>query len=733
MFKHLILLLFGALGSLLLNAQIPAIEWENTIGGTGTETIPKIKQTPDGGFIIGGASDSEVSGDKTGVNYGYPDYWVVKVDSNGNTQWDLTLGGSGNDFLTCLDNTTDGGFILGGWSKSGISGVKTSPNYGFGGDYWIIKLSGAGVIEWQKSIGGNSIDELYSIEQTLDGGYILGGTSSSDISGDKSENSDGYRDYWIVKLNSSGNIMWQHTYGGNQQDYLFDIEQTPDEGYIVGGQTYSSISGDKTENCYGGYDYWILRLNKFGNIIWQNNIGGLGDDQLRSIQPCPDGGFIVGGFSFSNIGGDKTEKSWKGPGYSTYDYWVIKLNAFGNIEWQNTIGGTNHDELSDVIATADNSYMVFGNSYSFNTGDKTIDTHGGADYWLIKLNYSGEILWQKVMGGIYSEFAGNIVQCNDSSYAIAGNSTSPISFEKTEDVIGFNDFWVVKLLPDECYASTEICNAIDDDCNGLIDDNVEHICEIISVGPTTFCQGGSVELTATYTGTNVQWKKDGIPIIGATFSNYTVTTKGTYSCETFSTCDTVQSNEIFVNVNKNPSAFISPDGPTIFCAGGSVLLSVTPVGGSTYQWYKGATPIAGATSLTYTATTSGNYKCRVTKAATGCYKNSNAIAVSVPCKLGLPAGEAGEMYNNQKTISFSPNPNYGIFLIEAQLGINNHELQQVIVEIYNNIGQLIYTTDARVIEGILKEELDINNLLPGLYFVKLCNNNVQSSINFFVY
>ncbi|MBK9457401.1 MAG: T9SS type A sorting domain-containing protein [Bacteroidetes bacterium] len=273
--------------------------------------------------------------------------------------------------------------------------------------------------------------------------------------------------------------------------------------------------------------------------------------------------------------------------------------------------------------------------------------------------------------------------------------------KKTEDVIGFNDFWVVKLLPDECYASTEICNAIDDDCNGLIDDNVEHICEIISVGPTTFCQGGSVELTATYTGTNVQWKKDGIPIIGATFSNYTVTTKGNYSCETFSTCDTVQSNEIFVNVNKNPSAFISPDGPTIFCTGGSVLLNVTPVGGSTYQWYKGASPIAGAISLSYTATTSGNYKCRVTKAATGCFKNSNAIAVSVTCR------EENNIIEN--TFSLYPNPANNFITIETDFSTK----------------KTIYLTDAlgQIVKTITTSEnnitIDLQGIASGVYFIKM--------------
>ncbi|QQR96354.1 MAG: hypothetical protein IPJ93_07000 [Bacteroidota bacterium] len=221
-------------------------------------------------------------------------------------EWQNTIGGNYTDQLYSIQQTTDGGYILGGWSESYISGDKTENSFGCS-DYWVVKLDSIGNIQWQNTIGGNSGDGLYSVQQTTDGGYILGGVSTSNISGDKTENSQGYIDYWVVKLDASGNIQWQNTIGGNSDDYLTSIQQTTDGGYILGGSSNSNISGDKTENSQGDYDYWVLKLDPTGNIQWQNTIGGSINDQLYSIQQTIDGGYILGGWSNSNISGDKTE------------------------------------------------------------------------------------------------------------------------------------------------------------------------------------------------------------------------------------------------------------------------------------------------------------------------------------------------------------------------------------------------------------------------------------------
>ena len=247
----------------------------------------------------------------------------------------------------------------------------------------------------------------------------------------------------------------------------------------------------------------------------------------------------------------------------------------------------------------------------------------------------------------------------------------------------------------------EICNLIDDNCSGVADEDIIITITIAASGATTFCQGSNVVLSATHNGTTLQWKKNGTNIPGATGLNYTATTSGNYTCVTTSLCGITTSNTLLVIANKNPNALITADGPTIFCAGEDVILSEIPVGGCAYQWYKGNNPIAGATSVNYTATVTGNYKCRVTKIATGCFKNSNVIPVSVVCKEGEIMGS--------KDISIYPNPTTGYITIETN---NDHEK---IICLYNSIGQIIFTTTKK--DNIIS--LDLHDHSAGIYFIKV--------------
>jgi len=686
-----------------LFGQAPGIEWQNTIGGTKEDYLYSVSQTTDGGYIIGGNSRSTHSGDKSESNWGIEyDYWVLKLNSAGGIEWQNTIGGSFVDFLSAVQQTADGGYILGGYSWSGISGDKTEPAMEY--DYWVVKLNNSGVIEWQNAIGGISMDFLTCLQQTADGGYILGGYAWSGISGDKTEISQGNYDYWVVKLNSIGIIEWQNTIGGSGSDYLYSIKQTSDGGYIIGGESNSNISGDKTEDMVGvpyNYDYWVLKLDNSGVIEWQNTIGGFGNDYLRSVQQTIDGGYVLGGYTYSGLSGDKIENS-----LGSYDYWVVKLNNSGLIEWQNSLGGSSEDYLYSVQQTADSGYILGGNSMSGISIDKSeINFNGSPDYWVVKLNNSGIKEWDNTIGGDDIEKFTAIQQTTDGGFILGGSSWSYISGDKTEPIIGSYDYWVLKLEAPACIPVPELCNSLDDNCNGLIDDGIIETISITAGGPISFCQGGSVLLTATYSGASVQWKKNGTNIPGATSATYNVTTKGNYSCVTTSACGTAESSTIFVNVIKNPNASISAGSPTTFCAGGSVVLTEVAVAGCTYQWYKGATPIAGATLLTYTATTAGNYKCRVTKAATGCFKNSNAIAVSVPCR------EGDNIIEN--TFSLYPNPANNFITIETDFSTE----------------KTIYITDAlgQIVKSITTSEdnitIDIQGIASGVYFIKMEDGN----------
>jgi hypothetical protein len=296
----------------------------------------------------------------------------------------------------------------------------------------------------------------------------------------------------------------------------------------------------------------------------------------------------------------------------------------------------------------------------------------------------------------------SVCQAADGGYILGGDSKSSISGDKTEAFLGNYDYWIVKLFPD-CIVSTELCNSLDDNCNGLIDDDITETILIAAGGATTFCQGGSVVLTATYSGTSVQWKRNGTNIPGATSANFIVTTKGTYTCQTSSICDIELSTGILVTVNKLPTSTITAGGSTTFCAGGSVVLTANTGGGLTYQWHKGASAIAGATSINYTATIAGTYRCKVTKAATGCEKVSNAIVVAVPCR----KGEILETQYENKLLIY-PNPAKEEITVSFE-----KEGTSTSVIITNITGQIVAEFDMMDPSNTI----DISNYAAGMYFI----------------
>jgi len=402
------------------------IEWQNTIGGNYYDQLNSIQQTSDGGYILGGWSNSGVSGDKTENSQGANDYWVVKLDPIGYIQWQNTIGGGSYDYLTSIQQTTDGGYILGGMSQSDVSGDKTEICQG-DFDYWVVKLDASGNIQWQNTIGGNSWDELESLEQTTDGGYILGGYSYSDISGDKTENCQGNHDYWVVKLDASGNIQWQNTIGGNLDDLLYSVQQTSDGGYILGGASGSGFSGDKTESSQGYFDYWVVKLYTTGNIQWQNTIGGGSLDHLNSIQQTSDGGYILGGVSISDISGDKTENS-----QGANDYWVVKLDASGNIQWQNIIGGNSGDYLTSIQQTTDGKYILGGYSESNISGDKTESSQGNFDYWVVKLTDKFNLINGKLFVDANSNTVQDAGEISFSNRIVTEQNTGRFTFSQQD-------------------------------------------------------------------------------------------------------------------------------------------------------------------------------------------------------------------------------------------------------------------------------------------------------------
>ncbi|WP_210466817.1 T9SS type A sorting domain-containing protein, partial [Rufibacter roseolus] len=300
-----------------------------------------------------------ISGDKTEASKGLDDYWVVRLDRDGNKLWDRSIGGSGSEIQQSLIQTSDGGYLLGGYSNTSISGDKTSGSRG-GYDYWVVKLDSEGNKLWDRTVGGSGNEEfLYALAQTLDGGYVLGANSGSGVSGDKTEASKGLSDYWVIRLDGDGNKLWDRTIGGNGIERLQSLILTSDGGYLLGGYSYSRYNGDKSEASRGLSDYWVVRLDENGNKVWDKTIGGdMSDDNLFGLAQASDGGFILGGNSTSNLSGDKTETN---DGESDYgsDYWLVKIFAPGEeplpVTWVSFEGRPSAEANSLAWATASES------------------------------------------------------------------------------------------------------------------------------------------------------------------------------------------------------------------------------------------------------------------------------------------------------------------------------------------------------------------------------------------
>jgi hypothetical protein len=286
---------------------------------SGWEQAKSIQQTSDGGYIVAGYTQSN-DGDVSANHGNFENYecWIVKLSPIGNIQWQKCLGGSDLDRAYSIQKTSDGGYIVAGYTYSNDGDV--SGNHG-GGDCWIVKLLPTGNIQWQKCLGGSGYDYANSIQQTSDGGYIVGGYTNSndgDVSGYHSNLSGGRKtsDSWIVKLSPTGSMQWQKCLGGSADDYASSIQQTSDKGYIVAGYA-ASIDGDVSGN-HGGGDCWVVKLSPTGNIKWQKCLGGNDCDYASSIRQTPDGGYIVAGVT------DSTSGQVSG-NHGGYDFWIVKL------------------------------------------------------------------------------------------------------------------------------------------------------------------------------------------------------------------------------------------------------------------------------------------------------------------------------------------------------------------------------------------------------------------------
>jgi len=435
-----------------LHAQNPLVKkWDYRYGGMELDFITCFQETRDGGFVLGGYSASDMGGDKSQNAFGGFDYWVVKIDSAGIKEWDANFGALYNERLLALEQTADGGYILCGSSNSDDDGDKTEPNrdtINYSHDYWIVKIDSMGNKLWDKLYGGIDNDFLFSMQETSDHGFILGGSSYSRNSGDKSQDNrdtiNFTNDYWIVKTDSMGVIEWEKTYGGPDDDQLTSVKQTKDGGYIIAGASVSDMGGDKTQSSKGNYDFWVIKTDAVGNILWDKDLGADALDIMYSLAITTDGGYILGGTSKSNQNGDKSQSNWDISGV-TQDFWVVKIDSMGAKQWDKTYGGFKDEfQFGNITQTTDNGFLMSGISYSDISGNKTENNLGVEQSWVIKTDNGGTILWDKTLLTGAEDECGYALETKSGCYVMMNSCPAGIGGYKSQNFQGLEDYWIVK-------------------------------------------------------------------------------------------------------------------------------------------------------------------------------------------------------------------------------------------------------------------------------------------------
>ena len=365
----------------LVFAQAPDTLWTKTYGGIEYDWGFSVQQTDDGGYIIGGAiySFGSISGD----------VWLLKTDANGDTVWTKIYGGTGSDWGKCVQQTTDSGYIIGGVTSS------------FGADsnnIWLLKTDANGDTVWTKIYGGAGTDEGQCVQQTTDSGYIIVGWTESFGAG--------AWDVWLLKTDADGDTLWTKTYGGIFVDYGYSVQQTNDGGYIIVGWTKSFGAGD--------YDVYLVKTDVDGDTLWTKTYGGTGSDGGRCVQQTADSGYIIVGSTESFGAGD--------------DVYLVKTDADGDTLWTKTYGGTGWDYGSSVRQTTDGGYIIVGWTFPSD------------NVYLVKTDAGGDTLWTKTYGGTGWDEGLSVQQTADSGYIIVGWTESFGA--------GGTDIWLLKIAPE---------------------------------------------------------------------------------------------------------------------------------------------------------------------------------------------------------------------------------------------------------------------------------------------
>ncbi len=402
------------LAILIANAQIPSIVWENNYGGNYVDETQDIIINNNNNIVFTGYI-SNSGGDK---------FFLSELEHNGNVIWQKELGANSLNQAQSIKQTSDGGYIIVGFTS------VTSTNL----DVWVVKTDSIGNIEWENEYGGSNEDRAYSVLQTNDNGYILVGDSHSD-DGDVNVHYGNtvYPDIWIIKTDSIGNIMWEKSYGGTNEEEAYCIINSSTNSFVVCGYTSSNdidVSGNHSANA----DFWLFEIDSIGNLLNQKCFGGTNSDFAFDIKLVGDNSYVAAGSSMSNDGDVSNN-------YGNQDFWVLKI-VDGNIEWENNFGSSQYDKAWSLDTDLDKGVIVVG---EVGAADNDVaGFYGGyRDYWVIKIDDFGNLVWEKNYGGSNEDRAFSVVRYPNYGYVVGGSARSD-DYDVSNN-LGQFDAWILLL------------------------------------------------------------------------------------------------------------------------------------------------------------------------------------------------------------------------------------------------------------------------------------------------
>ena len=624
----------------------PVFDLQTCMGGSSYDAAAKLLRTTDGGYLVVGTTYSN-NGDVTG-NHGNGDVFVVKLDSLGAKQWKKTLGGSGSDVGVSATQSASGKIFI--VANTTSTNGNVTYNHGLT-DIWLVALSSGGTLLYQKTFGGSGDEVAHSIVQTNDGNLLIGGSSDSN-NGDVTGN-HGSDDYWVLKVDTLADLLWEKSLGGTGIDECNSVVATADGGYFAAGNS-NSTDGNVSGN-HGNNDFWVVKMDSSGTIQWEKSYGGsMNESALAAIQNTA-GNFIVAGYTNSNNGDVTNNKG-------SSDYWMIMLDSTGTLLNQHTYGGSNSDVAYSLLQASDGGYLLSGSTIS-NDSD-VMGNHGSEDMWLMKTDAGCNLNWARCYGGSMSDRALSAVQADDGGFVVAGYTYS--NNQQVSGNHGSSDMWVFKLsclspvssfvFADDTVCINSLINFTNVSVNSAVSswladginfsnnlnasfqfDTVKtyvislvaatcyakdtfnqnftviaHPVPQITTSKSYLCPGDTITLSTTNFGSLLWSTGDttaSILVSSATTDSLTVTT---HQCSRTSS----------ITITQRSAPQLSLGNDTTFCDGSSFPIRA-PSGFATYLWQN------GSTDSIFNANTDGTYSVTVSDGY--CYGTDSITLSTIVC------------------------------------------------------------------------------------------------------